>query len=56
MNIRRTAIVALSVAVLGAASASSASADEWTNPGDTIGEEFIYPKSSSAMPSMPSIP
>jgi hypothetical protein len=30
MNIRRTAIVVLSVALLGAASASSASADEWT--------------------------
>jgi hypothetical protein len=30
MNIRKTAIVALSVAVLAAASASSASADEWT--------------------------
>jgi hypothetical protein len=140
MNIRRTAIVVLSVALLGAASASSASADEWTKltyltfsqdvaipgkvlpagtytfrlfdspserhvvqilnqagteviatlltvadhrlstpddtvimfgepagnapppitrwfyPGDTIGEEFIYPKSSSAMPLMPSIP
>jgi hypothetical protein len=137
MNIRRTAIVALSVAVLGAGSASSARADEWTKltyltfsqdvaipgkvlpagtytfrlfdspserhvvqilnqagteviatlltvadhrlstpddtvimfgepagnapppithwfyPGDTLGEEFIYPKSSPAMPSMP---
>ena len=29
MNIRRTAVVALSVAVLGAVSASSARADEW---------------------------
>jgi hypothetical protein len=137
MNIRRTAAVALSVAVLVAVSASSASADEWTKltyvtfsqdvaipgkvlpagtytfrlvdslserhivqifnqtgteliatlltvadhrlsppddtvivfgepdrnapppitrwfyPGDTVGEEFIYPKSSPAMPSMP---
>jgi hypothetical protein len=137
MNIRRTAVVALSVAVLGAASASSARADEWNKltyltfsqdvaipgkvlpagtytfrlvdspserhivqifnqtgtqliatlltvadqrlsppddtvimfgeaagnapppiarwfyPGDTVGEEFIYPKSSPAMPSMP---
>jgi Protein of unknown function (DUF2911) len=134
MNIRRTAVVALSVAVLGAVSASSASADEsnkltyltfsqdvaipgkvlpagtytfrlvdspserhivqifnqsgtqliatvltvadqrlsppdgtvimfgepagnapppitrWFYPGDTVGEEFIYPKSSPAMP------
>jgi hypothetical protein len=137
MNIRRTAIVALSVAVLGAVSASSARADEWNKltyltfsqdvaipgkvlpagtytfrlvdspserhivqifnqtgtqliatlltvadqrlsppddtvimfgeaagnaprpitrwfyPGDTVGEEFIYLKSSTAMPSMP---
>ena len=137
MNIRRTAVVALSVAVLGAVSASSARADEWNKltyltfsqdvaipgkvlpagtytfrlvdstserhivqifnqtgtqviatlltvadhrlspaddtvimfgeaagnapppitrwfyPGDTVGEEFIYPKSSPAIPSMP---
>ncbi|HEV3062135.1 MAG TPA: hypothetical protein VGY48_28045 [Vicinamibacterales bacterium] len=137
MNIRRTAVVALSVAVLGAVSASSARADEWNKltyltfsqdvaipskvlpagtytfrlvdslserhvvqifnqtgtqliatlltvadqrlsapddtvimfgeaagnaprpitrwfyPGDTVGEAFIYPKSSAAMSSMP---
>jgi hypothetical protein len=49
MNIKKTVLVALSMAMFGA-SPSSARADEWNTLTFLNGQEFIYPNSSPAAP------